>query len=194
MKKQLFIHLIFLLIGCSNAKMKLLYAVYGIKQPKELNSSEIIKYANKIKLNNYEHYSISKKGFIYLSQSKESVNSMFIFNHNLNQIKPKKFISCSADNIEFIQNFTDSTKVIVLQNDSTSKVYQHIKSIEGNDILINSDEFDYLIILTWAKFIGKLNKTNTLTWSQKLTEITFEGKKIKVIYLNLDPREFWNKE
>lgn len=194
MKKQLFIPLIFLLIGCSNAKMTLLYAIYGIKQPKELNSTEIIKYANKIKLNNYEHYSISKKGFIYLSQSKESVNSMFIFNHNLNQIKPKKFISCSADNIEFIQNFTDSAKVIVLQNDSTSKVYQHIKSIEGDDIRINSDEFDYLIILTWAKFIGKLNKTNTLTWSQKLTEITFEGKKIKVIYLNLDPREFWNKE
>ncbi len=194
MKKQLLIPLIFLLIGCSNAKMKLLYSVYGIKQPKELNSTEIIKYANKIKLNNYEHYSISKKGFIYLSQSKESVNSMFVFDNNLNQIKPKKSISCSADNLEFIQNFTDSTKVIVLQNDSTSKVYQHIKSIEGDDIRINSDEFDYLIILTWAKFIGKLNKTNTLTWSQKLTEITFEGKKIKVIYLNLDPREFWNKE
>lgn len=194
MKKQLFIPLIFILIGCSNAKMKLLYAGNGIKQPKELNSTEIIKYANKIKLNNYEHYSISKKGFIYLSQSKESVNSMFIFDHNLNQIKPKKSISCSADNLEFIQNFTDSTKVIVLQNGSTSKVYQHIKSIEGDDIRINSDEFDYLIILTWAKFIGKLNKTNTLTWSQKLTEITFEGKKIKAIYLNLDPREFWNKE
>lgn len=65
-------------------------------------------------------------------------------------------------------------------------------TLNGDSIKLGND-FDYLVVLNWARFIGRLNKELTLAYSKKLLHSDFGSKRIKVIYLNLDPNESWKE-
>tara|TARA_B110000503_G_scaffold143731_1_gene247735 strand:+ start:4510 stop:4740 length:231 start_codon:yes stop_codon:yes gene_type:complete len=57
----------------------------------------------------------------------------------------------------------------------------------NSEINFYSNEYDYVAFVPWASFSGRLNKTPSLVWIEKLSQL--KTKKMKVINLNLDLKE-----
>ena len=50
---------------------------------------------------------------------------------------------------------------------------------------------DAFVLIYWAKYLGKLNKTKVYEWEQKVKLLNDKGLNIKLIKVNLDYQKFW---
>ena len=52
-----------------------------------------------------------------------------------------------------------------------------------------NENFDYTIVFTWTKYIGKVSTNHLIEWQNAVTTAQERGLKIRPIYLNLDYME-----
>lgn len=69
--------------SCQQIKFALAVTLYGVKKPKIKTTKELKRYSEKIGLTDYEHYKTDFNGFIQISGLNNSVNSILIFNQQL---------------------------------------------------------------------------------------------------------------
>lgn len=193
MKSKLII-ILFALSSCT-AVAKI---IYGAKNPKPRSSDYIQKYANRYQLNHFKQYSISETGFInFFEISKElsirnSINHVIIFNREGQLIQPYDTISCSSDINNFIQSYNDSDKNRINDTINFSDVFgDSITNLENKNLYYSPQDNKPLIVLTWASFVGRLNKINTKVWADSVQKIVKSGD-VNAIFLNFDIRENWD--
>jgi hypothetical protein len=159
--------------------------LYGIKQPQSETPESLTKYANEIGLN--DSLIIIPKdttAFYRLYQLNNSVPEIRAFNKRGEMVYYKDSTTCNAPAF----SFTDS---ICFINDLTINTYYSLakecslyKNLDGKDLEINSDIYDYTVFIYWAKYLGKLNKDHVKEWQdnlQKQTECS-----IKIYLANMD--------
>lgn len=69
--------------SCQQIKFALAVTLYGVKKPKIRTTKELKRYSEKIGLTDYEHYKTDFNGFIQINGLNNSVNSILIFNQQL---------------------------------------------------------------------------------------------------------------
>ena len=97
---------------------------------------------------------------------------------------------CNGQNDSLI-GFLNPNNVVKI--DSTNNINEYLnslKTIDGKNI--NKEDFknyDFYLIMYWAKYLGKVNSTKMLDWENSLNKKN--NLKIKTIKVTTDYMNFW---
>lgn len=163
--------------------------VYGFKNPHIIGLTKVKKSIAKHHLNYFDHYAITRQGFYDYFEKNKSVNNLMIFNKQGQMIIPKKLSICSGSKIHFIDQFTDTSQTITINTINISDFLLESRTLKGESFQFDITKTEYTILLTWATFTGRLNDELTRSWAEKLK--AKNNMSLKVIYICLDPRDFW---
>lgn len=190
MRKILFIIVSALLfISCKTVLLK----VKGIKDPKletyattksylfkkDMDSSRVLYYKD---VNSFE--AAIKKNYF-------QVPNAFFFDKNGNFVDYRKTTTdCNAKIDGFIQDLNTFNEA---KKDSTKTMAELKRFLVGsNKNLLNEKNADITVFITWAKFVGSLNKEKAFDWVQLLEEAKQKGINVNYYLLNCDFQESWN--
>lgn len=187
-KTKILLQLLILLSlnSCKTVMMK----YYGASDPKLETNTTIEKYLHKKKIDESDLFKVkSFKSFLAFSTNVMTPNGFF-YNKNgyfidYNQT-PKM---CNADVGKFILDLKN-----INQEESKTKnlkeVIQYLCDKNGNDLKFE-EGYDVYVLITWAKFVGKLNKEKSFEWLDIIKKTDFDGLKVKYYLVNVDIQENW---
>ena len=191
--KKLSFCLIILSIFFSGCK-QLIYWKYGIKNPKPETPESILGFIKKWKQDSQETYIFkdSSAFFRYMNDpvyKKNLLGSMF-YNEKGLLINFKDSTKCQWSAGYFVSRLRADT---LYQTDTTYK-YQEILAdlipVRAPDSPVRHDSsYDYTVIITWAKYLGKYNE-RLFVASESVNENN--KAKIRLILLNIDMQKSWN--
>jgi len=190
MKKHILLTLLFTLnISCN--RITLIY--YGVKNPKIETIESVKKYIKKQNISNYEL--IFFKNIDELNNFKKEFNELkvpdaYFFNQNGNYVPYKKNAKeCNAHVDDFI---------IDLKNINNDNSNMNINLQSLNHFFVDDDNNNpkivkgkTIVILSFAKFLGKVNKEHSFEWVKSLEEAS-KNIDLKVYLLNSDFMNFWD--
>jgi len=190
MKKQFLIILLFTLnISCN--RIALIY--YGVKNPKIESINSIRKYIEKQNISNYEL--IFFKNINELNNFKKEFNQLkvpdaYFFNQKGTYVSYKKNAQeCNAHVDDFIIDLKNiSTK------HSNSKINIHSLNkyfVNTNNDKITLKKGKIIVILSFAKFLGKVNNEHSFEWIKSLKKVNGDID-LKIYLLSSDFMNFWN--
>jgi hypothetical protein len=194
MKKINIFFTLFCLIGLSTGCKLILQKMYGIHQPKIMNAQKVLDFFEKRSVTSY-NYSLAFANLDgYTNAGNRRFPDAFFFNTTGHYIEyratPK---SCNANVELFIDKLT-STTVIPDTSRTLAKLLKgtfELKTLKPLSIE-NLDNYDYYIVITWAEYIGKLNKDKSFDWLTHIEKAKKKGIKICTIFLSYDFFDFWN--
>ncbi len=171
--------------------------IFGIKTPKPRSVSYIQNYSEKHGLNHFPHYSISYEGFLNFFSNGEqlkvqpSINQVVVFNEKSQLISLRDSVTCSNDYMDLITEYKNREVTQINPNIYFSDVFcDSVSALSGELRSFEQDENGPLFVLTWASFVGRLNKSNTKVWADSIAGILANSNG-QAIFLNLDLKEGW---
>ncbi|MCX6246650.1 MAG: hypothetical protein NTW10_02850 [Bacteroidetes bacterium] len=191
MKKILFLMvlLFFQITGCQS----ILKMHYGITDPKAESAESLTRF---LKKHHYpvENFYVFKDSTSYIKMVKDPhlkkyILSTMIINPDFKKIATDS-ARCQWSGGYFVDHLKKDT---VYQFDTfidIEKLFSEIVAVpDPSTKLPVRGEFDFLVINTWAKFIGKMNERlfETIPSAQKRKDL-----RILVINLNVDIQKSWN--
>ena len=166
----------------------ILYAAYGIKKPKNISKEKVLKRAKKHGLPIDNQYSITQEGLVKYANQGWSTTQLMFYHSSGEFIEPKDSNKCSGVVGVFIDDFTDSSKVNIIDTNATNSYFKYIVDLDGNPVVFKP-KTEYFTVLYWASFVGRLNKQNTANW----VKLIAEKENVEYILVALDPRYFWEE-
>ena len=194
MKQSFILFTIFFLTFCLNSSCKwILIKAHGAHKPKIMTHNDVTDYLKKNKVTSYNH-SLALANLKQFKTKQKKFPDAFFFNaagHYLEYRETPK--SCSA-NVELFVNKLTSATVMPDTSQTLAKLLNGTVDIKTHESLIieNLGNYDYYIVITWAEYIGKLNKDKSFEWLTHIDESNRKGIKICTILLSYDLFDFWN--
>lgn len=187
MKKTSFI-LLFTILVISCKSLTKIYL--GVKNPSFKTHKELNDFLIKKDLNQSSIYYI-KSWENYKNLLKEKYSSLpeaYFFNREGDFVNYKKTSKeCNANVGEFIKNLTEFSKLKSVKT-------KNIKIFEENINNSKDEKFkrhDINVIITWATFLGKVNKKKAFEWINLIEEAKKKGVNINYYLVNYDLQESW---
>ncbi len=185
-----FLLVLFLTTGCKQIAMW----KYGIKTPKTETPESILAYAKKQGQNTDNIYmfkdSASYTKFLKDSLYKKAFLSAIVFNDKGLLMNYKDSTSCQWSAVAYIKKLKTDTIYRIDESRKFLSVIPFLIPLNAQATqTMNAAGYDYTVIFTWAKYIGKLN--------ERLFCINEAAKnntnvKIRVISLNVDVQKSWD--
>jgi hypothetical protein len=163
-----------------------LRTIYGIstkvtyKEPSDL-AAFIVKH----KYDNNNQYYVDPSGLKKLLAMSESPNSLFVFSEKGQWLKidtSKKYCSGTYTN-HFARIFNQNASMMIDSSIVLDTILNHCFPIMRSTVKETKPK--YYVILTWASFMGRFNKTNYQKWSQELLLIQRKYE-LEIINISLD--------
>lgn len=175
--------------GCKPILMKM----YGIKKPAIETEASIKNYAFQIGLDTFNIVSVNADDF-RKTLSKRGVPEGLIFDKSGNYLEYKESdTSCNAGLFIYIPELNSNGSYNRSVKYNLTEEVSSLRNLKGQAIQeFNSSEYDFLLFIYWAKWVGKLNKDHVKEWQQ--LALDNKNAKIKTILINLDIQENWDKE
>ncbi len=187
MKNSLLLFSVFMLASCQPILMKM----YGIKDPDIENEKSIIKKALKYNLDTSNIVTVNSTAFLHVL-SEQSIPNAAIYDRTGKYIEYRQTdTSCNAGLFQFIPalNLNDTYN----QPDSADLKTElnKYRDLKGN-MLKYPEAADFYLLIYWTVWTGKLNKDHVKIWE----DLARNNKNctIKVIKVNLDVQEYWDKQ
>jgi hypothetical protein len=191
MKKNL-IPILFIAVFFSSCKQIFLWK-YGVKAPRIETQSSILNYAKK-QGQNPENIFLFRDSLAYNSFIKDTVfNKAFlsaiVFDKHGSIVDYKDPKSCQWSAVGYIEKLKRDTTYSVDTTHNFFSVLPSLVHLNGQSMVNgNPQDYDYIVLFTWAKFIGKIN--------ERLFAINEAAKNnpnasIRVISLNVDMLDSW---
>jgi hypothetical protein len=186
MKKIQFLLLFMLLVNCKTlTKMS-----YGVRNPNFKTNNELYVFLKKNNINSKSIYFF--KNFNNMVKGYElkytTIPDAYFFNQNGNFIPYKNSTErCNAKVEDFI---TDLKNI--------NNIKYEDKNIKDFISLLNNDKNEAIklneitVIITWATYLGKVNKEKAFEWIKLLEQAKNNGIKINYYLVNYDLLESWN--
>lgn len=192
MKKYLIVVICLgLLIMSSSCKWFLLRA-YGVKQPRFESVKSIVKKSRRLKLDTscilvMNPYAI---GSFY----KRGIPEGEIFDARGRYIEYKKTdTSCNAGLFAFISSLKADSNFLMSDKRFLKNELNRFRRLDKQPLTESYFKpVDYYVFLTWAKWIGRLNKDHVKEWEQLIKKN--QKAKIQLILVNIDLMEDWTNE
>ncbi len=204
MKQLKFIFLCLVLAFCCSSCAVMAKILFGISVPKEKSEQQLAKGINKYELEEFDHYSVSEEGFKAYIKTEIQTDSdtergfticqPLVFK-NGKLVYPAQIKGCSSKGVGLIRQLQDSTAYVlrdsilidslintknILQFDSI----QYVQATQGKE---------FVILLYWAVFAGKLNKNSVKYPAEVLKrEIDFNNLNAVAFFVNLDIKKGWS--
>lgn len=192
----MFILILFSLTSCSS----IFSGLYGMKKPKTVDEETIARYEKKYNIPIVDNYELDATYFSYLfsldtSQFKEQIKNHYqplqvLYYDNSGHLVSFQ-INCYAGgfpNLKWNRNEIMSTFPPQLQAplDSIFPLKTQMKYLKvlAQSAKINTDNYDYIVIVYWNIFMGRQSK-RLIRFVQNNRKLE-QDKKIKIIYVNTD--------
>lgn len=168
-----------------------LSVVSGVHKPKEENVESILAYVHKIHINDSNIcIPVSREKWKKLLLDNKKIPEIKVFDQSGNNIKYKDDHLCNAQAFEFSEKICDLDCLIIAGNYNLGMEVKDLVDINGRAIQASDFlDYDYIVCIYWAKFIGKLNKNHVKIWEENISKQ--ENCKIKVLKVNLDMQKTW---
>ena len=186
------IYILFILTLFSSCKSILVYT-YGVRQPKIENNQSLNKFLNKYNIYTNDIH-VAADSVVFKELIKGGVPEAYFFDSKGVYIQYREETeSCNANVTRFIDTLkTANNYPIYTDKHSNLHLDTFITKIvrlpDLNPIELN-ENFDYTIVFTWTKYIGKVSTNHLIEWQNAVTTAQERGIKIRPIYLNLDYME-----
>lgn len=178
-----------LFFSCKTVLLK----VKGVKDPKieTYTSTQKYLYKNDIDTNHVVYFK-NINSFLFASKKKYvQIPNAYFFDRNENFVDYRKSTTdCNAKIDGFIQDLNAFNQA---KKDSTRTISELKGFLVGsNRNLLNEKKADITVFITWAKFVGALNKEKAFDWVKLLEEAKQKGISVNYYLLNCDFQESWN--
>ncbi|MCK4679010.1 MAG: hypothetical protein KAT48_12820 [Bacteroidales bacterium] len=194
MRKYLtYIFLTTLLVVLSSCT-QIILKMQGGHLPRIENAETIESTLEKYNLSDSNNYIIcDSSSYFKILKEITSLPEIMFFNDLGEKMEIRKQGTCTAGVgvlIDSIQDYTVPDTSIYSPFHQIDSLLYHLRTLEGE--VINKStikEADYFVVIFWAKFIGKLNRTKVKQW-----ELALQAKKnlkIEVLKVNCDVQEMW---
>lgn len=190
-KVYLLIVLALLMNSCRPLVNKVIFKVYGIKKPRVENAESIKKKAHKFGLDTNNIVTVHSDYFGRTLKG-QSIPDAHIFDSSGRYIEYKKAdTSCNAGLFSFIPELAKGKTYFKIDSPSLNLQLAKFRDLNGKT-LKPLEAADYYVLIYWTVWTGRLNKDHVKIWE----ELAAANKncKIKVIKVNLDLQEYWDKE
>ncbi len=163
--------------------------------PRVVNERVLNKFIDKYNLDTANNFALNTGAYLLMN---EKINytypEVMFFNANGNVIPYKKQNECSANAFVFIDSLSANKTYI---EDTTFGFYEINKNsfidFKGNaKNLLHIDNYDFVMLIFWTEWTGKLNSNHTKRWEYKAKNN--KNAKILVAKINCDFQESWPKE
>ena len=189
MKKITFVGLIILFTGCKN----ILKTAYAIKDPALETWESTQSYLTKNNIGT-DRTLIFKDfpSFVYASQNKLLIIPNGIFFNSEGNFVPynETPTTCNAN----VDNFIMDLKNLDQDAEGTKSIGDLLKltkTLEGETPSFEKG-YDVYVFITWARYVGRLNKEKAFDWVDLLEKAKRNGVNVKYYLLNCDLQEAWN--
>jgi hypothetical protein len=164
---------------------------YGIRNPKIENEKSILNYLKDNNLDLDNNFVLKDTAALYsFMKSGVGAPEILFYDKNGFLMRYKDDKKCNGQNDSLI-SFLDPKHIIGV--DSSSNVYKYldqVRTLDGKEVNVSEfKEKDYILIIYWAKWMGKMNKNKIVDWENSLTKRN--NLKIKTIKLSTDYMGFW---
>lgn len=178
---------LFALNSCKPIMMKM----YGIKNPDVENNKSIIKKAMKYGLDTATIVTVNNNDFLNVLNG-QSIPDAGIYDKNGKYIEYRQTdTSCNAGLFSFISALNLNDKYNQPDRADLNTELNKCRDLKGNK-LNKIEDADFYLLIYWTVWTGKLNKNHVKIW-QDLAK-TNKNCKVKVILVNLDIQEYWEKQ
>ncbi len=131
-------------------------------------------------------------GFTEINKGVFSVPNAIFFNAKGEYVEYKKSAEdCNANVFGFID---DIAGINDQPSDPAHKMDMWLENTKNLQLkMVNvEDNKDAYVFITWAKYIGKLNKDKAFAWINLLEEANQKGLNVQYFLLNFDLQQSWN--
>lgn len=175
----------FLLITCLLGCTPVAYLIYGVHKPRPLSQEQMKKKYTELGFNQYKVLALNEDIYYQFLSKIKTVNSVLVFNNDGYYLRPKNEFTCSNDKIEYIKNYRMDSLSIIDSTFDLRFLSNCITIFNGNESRFIDSSLSYTMVLTFADFVGQLNRDITL----KQLELLLKDSKTDtdLILLALDP-------
>jgi len=186
-----------ILIGCLwLGRLSVLKLIYEIHDPAVENSQTILKAAQKYKLNTEALVVVAPQHFqSMLKAYNASIPDALILDRQGNyityRITPQ---ACNANLFSFIPALEKDGRYTITGKTDLQEEMRKFRDLKGNELgyTFLNPHADYYVFISWATFIGKLNKDHVKVW-EDLASGNLKAN-IQVINVNMDVQQWWPHE
>jgi hypothetical protein len=187
MKKTSIIILSFFLIltGCTT----ILKLFYGLKDPEIENRESILEYCKKKGVNMENLATINSDD--YYAKLANGIPEADIFNKRGEYIEYRQTdSSCNAGLFAFIPELHRDSVYRLTGKLNLNDEINKLRTLTGEQfVLRDTYDYDFYVIMYWARFIGRLNKDHINIWEQEASNN--KNARIRVIKANVDIQEYY---
>ncbi|MEI6454864.1 MAG: hypothetical protein WCO93_01125 [bacterium] len=166
---------------------------YGVREPREETPASIIGFLKRMDQSAGSCFifrdSASFCGYIKNPVFRENLLGSFFFNSRGLIIHYKDTNKCRWSATTFIKNLRNDTLYQVDTTFRFNELLSHLSPlITGDTMNIKETDYDFVIVITWAMFAGKLNERLF-----HADEALAENPRIRagVLFLNMDMQKDW---
>lgn len=172
------------LVSC---RAKIAMILYGVDStPKPKSSGYIQSYIEKKQLPASNQYLIDASAFSEIGKMDRMISRYLLFDKNGNFLIDTFQNTCTANPDLGIENVIRNKYYIVDSTHNLGMITNHLIDTAGKKRTINiSRKADYIVILTWATWAGKLNQQGFMHWHAQATSIK-EKYNLEILNINVD--------
>ncbi|MBK7763440.1 MAG: hypothetical protein IPI46_08700 [Bacteroidetes bacterium] len=184
MKNIIFLFFCLTLVGC---RAKIAMLLYGIDStPKPKSSGYIQSYIKKKELPTSNQYLIDAIAFSEIGKMDRMISRYLLFDKNGNLLIDTFQNTCTGNPDLGIENVIRNKYYIVDSTYNLGMITNHIIDTAGEKRVVNiSKKADYVVILTWATWAGKLNQQGYMRWHEQATSIK-DKYNLEILNINVD--------
>lgn len=184
--KLLIISLIIFASSCTSV----IKIIYGIKDPKPENENSITEYIVKNNLNPDNVFVLDEKSHRKFSQN-IGLPDFYVFNSEGISVIIESDKNCPAIAPEIIKMLNPNDNYNLDSDLNLKDIIINLRYLNGETAELSvTENYDFYIVIYWAKFIGKLNKKNVAVWENAAKNNN--KAQIKTLKINMDIQEFWD--
>lgn len=185
MKKLLLLLLVISVAGCKPLMLK----YYGIKDPSFKTEKQIKRYLVKKDIDTTA--SLYPKNLQAWGQiGKLGMPQAYFFNAKGEYVNYKKSASdCNAKVDSFIGDLKNLNNEPSQKDFTITQMFDRFNAYNGK--LPETSGYDGYVVITWATYLGKLNKDKSFEWLSSLDKAKASGLKIQYYLVNGDLQEKW---
>ena len=187
-------YLLFILIIFFTSCKRILLIAEGIKQPKLENQKSLSNFLLKKEIDTLELLCFKDTTALNTLYRKKIVLPDSRFFNNKRELVPYKSSpeDCNGKVAVFLEQAESINKSPSVPDERLETFLQDV--VYENDLRpfsMEPDNYDFYLVIYWAKYLGKVNKHKVFDWLNLVEEARKRGMKIRVIKVNADYQGLW---
>lgn len=181
---------LFTSIVCLSSCRTVMMKYYGASNPRIESTKTVVNYLQKKGLDTTNVYKIKNFKSLIAFSNDIMIPNGFFYNKNGYYVDYNKTPkNCNAN----VGGFISDLKNLNQQENKTKnfrEVINYLTDKNGNP-LVFEEGYDIYVLITWAKFIGKLNDEKAFEWMRLIQKTDFGNLKVKYYLVNSDFQNTW---